>query len=128
MELIFGSLAFLVSLATLYLYLLNSSPEAQLKFRQSTRAGLRVLFHVGGYALVLTFFSVAFWEITSFWMKSEPITRPEIVLLLMHFVIFCVYGVLLTLLIKNELRKPPKGLTQSGASESSDPASHQIDS
>ncbi len=104
MELIFGLLAFAISVPTLYINFLNSSPDTQLRFKQATTGLFRLLARVAGYLVIILFFAGSLTEIIRFWTSVEPISRPEVVLLIMHMAIFCIYGVLGTLTIKTDLK------------------------
>ncbi|MEE3926395.1 hypothetical protein [Pseudomonas viridiflava] len=92
----------------IYLNYLNSSPEA----KDQARKLLTLLLGSAGRVIMgLAIMSVTILSalcIILFWIGEGPITRPEVVMLILHFVNLTMYGAMCIAMIIKACAKPPR--------------------
>ncbi|MCK0542772.1 hypothetical protein JTE78_08175 [Pseudomonas syringae pv. aptata] len=100
--------SFLVACFGAYMTYLNSSPEAK---GQAKKLLTRLLGSAGRVMLGLVIMSVAILSavcIILFWVGEGPITRQEVVMLILHSINLIVYGAMCIAMITAACAKPPR--------------------
>lgn len=101
-------LSFLVACFGAYMTYMNSSPEAK---GQAKELLVRLLGSAGRVIMGLAITSVTILSavcIILFWVGEGPITRPEVVTLILHFVNLTIYGAMCIAMIIKACAKPPR--------------------
>jgi hypothetical protein len=98
-------LSFLVACFGAYLAYLNSSPETRNQAKETVR---RLLGSAGRVVMAVLFIGVTVLSavcIILFWNGEGPITRAEVVMLILHFINLAIYGALSLSIIMTALGK-----------------------
>ncbi|WP_312960088.1 hypothetical protein [Stutzerimonas nitrititolerans] len=92
MEKVVSILTLLCAIAAFYLQYHSSGPEAQQRLNTAIRSVLGSAGRVVTYCVVLLILIMSLAAIYLFWTSTDPIRRPEVVMLILHIVNAFLYG------------------------------------
>lgn len=114
MEFAAGVITIAAALVSVYLHFLNSSPEARAEFIRSTKTVIGSAGRIVAYVIILLIAIMSVTAIYLFWSGEKPITRPEVVMLFLHFFNLSMYGFLSIAIPAKAIRKRLKSEPDEG--------------
>jgi len=93
------------ALVSAYLHFLNSSPETRAEFIRSTKTLIGSAGRIATYVVILLITIMSAAAIYLFWTSDKPITRPEVVMLFLHFFNLSMYGFMSVAIPAKAIRK-----------------------